>query len=85
MKIYTVLCISHELETPQVVVSNFVDLNKAQDKFDDYKTADDEFYTIKDKDVGDVEALNTVLDHFTALLVDSEEKVEEVFLIETEE
>lgn len=85
MKIYTVLCIVRDLDTPQVVVSNFADLDDARQKFDDYEEADQAVFKIVPEDVGDFEALNTVLGHFTALDPNTEEKIEEVFLIETEE
>lgn len=85
MRIYTVLCIVRDLDAPQVVVSNFADLDDARQKFDDYEEADQAVFKIVPEDVGDFEALNTVLGHFTALDPNTEEKIEEVFLIETEE
>ena len=85
MKIYTVLCISRNLDNPQVVVSNYVDLDDAKQRFDDYEEEDKAVFKIVPEDVGDFEALNTVLGHFTALDPNTEEKIEEVFLIETEE
>lgn len=85
MRIYTVLCIVEDVDAPQVVVSNFVDLDDAKQKFDDYEEADKAVFKIVPEDFGDFEALNTVLGHFTALDPETEEKIEEVFLIETEE
>ena len=85
MRIYTVLCISRSLDNPQVVVSNYVDLDDAKEQFDDYEEEDKAIYKIVSEDVGDFEALNNVLGHFTALDQNTEEKVEEIFLIETEE
>ena len=85
MKIYTVLCISRDLDNPQVVVSNFINLDDAKQQFDYYEDEDRAAFKIVAEDVGDFEALNTVLGHFTALDQNTEEKIEEVFLIETEE
>ena len=86
MKIYTVLCITRDLDAPQLIVSNYTSLKQALQRFQTYQDEDkDEGYTISNQEIGDYEALNTVKQHFTALDPDTEEKIEEVFLIETEE
>ena len=85
MKVFTVLCISHNIVNPQVVVSNYTDKNKAINKYNEYLEEDTENYAITKERVDDFEALNTVLEHFSAFVGETNEPVEEVFLIETEE
>ena len=85
MKVYTVLCITRDLDNPQIIVSNYVKLEHAEKHFAAYKEEDGEKYRLVSQDLGDFEALNDVIDHFTALDEITEEKVEEVFLIKTEE
>ena len=85
MKVFTVLCIGHNIVNPQVVVSNYTDKNKAIAKYNSYLEEDTEIYAITKERVDDFEALNIVLDHFSAFVGETNEPVEEVFLIQTAE
>ncbi len=85
MRVFTVLCIGHNIVNPQVVVSNYTDKNKAINKYNSYLEEDKEIYAVTNERVDDFEALNRVLEHFSAFVGETNEPVEEVFLIETED
>ncbi len=85
MIVYTVLCISHDLERQEIVVSNYSTLKAAEGHYKEYLEEDLEEYRIVDESHEDYIPLNDVIKHFTAVTVETNEAVEEVFLIKTEE